>query len=510
MPSCRSVLNNHIGQMGVQTGWEVWRLLCHEHGIDLNGCPTYDVSLEENKAFQAFFTESASGNYVPKAVLMDSEPGVLDALRSSSMGNLFKDQFMINGKQDCRSLMGLAWYPTFCGTGHHAENDNALRKLHEICDNVSGTMLYFSTCGGTGSGFGCRSLQTIRDINPKSVCHGIVGMPSPTISGSPMECMNTVTYLGLSRFDNLYMNINVIYDNEALYRQANHLYGKYITPTYQHVNQLIAASVSTSTASLRFDGQLNVDLNEFQTNLVPFPSMNSLYHCQAPLNANQKTDRMSVTDITFEAFEPGAHMCSVNSFGFANKWTDAEADDIWSSPPYLDDEKDNMQALQKRGAIIPKDNYIVYHKFIGCSLMYRGDVMPARINRAMRSFVEQKQPQFVSWVQTGFKIGVNSPPLRFPKDWSLTDMPRAIGCLINNTVIVEKLKNVVWFYKKQAEMGAYQQWTSVGGIEQSIVDSASLGICELIEKYESCMKNMQDGEDVRDILTQAPQPIGKF
>lgn len=25
------------------------------------------------------------------------------------------------------------------------------------------------------------------------------------------------------------------------------------------------------TASLRFDGALNVDLNEFQTNLVPFP-----------------------------------------------------------------------------------------------------------------------------------------------------------------------------------------------------------------------------------------------
>jgi hypothetical protein len=29
--------------------------------------------------------------------------------------------------------------------------------------------------------------------------------------------------------------------------------------------------ISSITASLRFDGALNVDLNEFQTNLVPYP-----------------------------------------------------------------------------------------------------------------------------------------------------------------------------------------------------------------------------------------------
>jgi len=32
---------------------------------------------------------------------------------------------------------------------------------------------------------------------------------------------------------------------------------------------LTVISVSSITASLRFDGSLNVDLNEFQTNLVP-------------------------------------------------------------------------------------------------------------------------------------------------------------------------------------------------------------------------------------------------
>lgn len=42
-------------------------------------------------------------------------------------------------------------------------------------------------------------------------------------------------------------------------------------PTYTNLNRLIGQIVSSITASLRFDGALNVDLTEFQTNLVPYP-----------------------------------------------------------------------------------------------------------------------------------------------------------------------------------------------------------------------------------------------
>ena len=39
-------------------------------------------------------------------------------------------------------------------------------------------------------------------------------------------------------------------------------------PTYTNLNRLIAQVISSLTASLRFDGALNVDITEFQTNLV--------------------------------------------------------------------------------------------------------------------------------------------------------------------------------------------------------------------------------------------------
>lgn len=42
-------------------------------------------------------------------------------------------------------------------------------------------------------------------------------------------------------------------------------------PTYTNLNRLIGQIVS-SLVSLRFDGALNVDLTEFQTNLVPIPT----------------------------------------------------------------------------------------------------------------------------------------------------------------------------------------------------------------------------------------------
>ena len=43
--------------------------------------------------------------------------------------------------------------------------------------------------------------------------------------------------------------------------------------SYDVLNRIIAKTISSMTAALRYDGELNVDMNEFQTNLVPFPRL---------------------------------------------------------------------------------------------------------------------------------------------------------------------------------------------------------------------------------------------
>jgi tubulin beta len=65
--------------------------LCDEHGIgsDREYCGDNDAQLDR---IYVFYHEASGGKYVPRAVFFDLEPGVIDAVRVSSLGELFRPE----------------------------------------------------------------------------------------------------------------------------------------------------------------------------------------------------------------------------------------------------------------------------------------------------------------------------------------------------------------------------------------------------------------------------------
>jgi tubulin epsilon len=57
------------------------------------------------------------------------------------------------------------------------------------------------------------------------------------------------------------------------------------TSAFGEMNNIVARLLTNLTSSMRFEGSLNVDLNEITTNLVPFPKLHFLLSSMSPMFA---------------------------------------------------------------------------------------------------------------------------------------------------------------------------------------------------------------------------------
>lgn len=63
-------------------GFEFWKRLCAEHGISPEGI-LEDYATEGMDRKDVFFYQSDDEHYIPRAVLLDLEPRVINAITSS-------------------------------------------------------------------------------------------------------------------------------------------------------------------------------------------------------------------------------------------------------------------------------------------------------------------------------------------------------------------------------------------------------------------------------------------
>ena len=61
-------------------------------------------------AFNTFFSETGAGKYVPRSVMMDLEPTVIDEVRTGTYRQLFHPEQLISGKEDAANNFARGHY----------------------------------------------------------------------------------------------------------------------------------------------------------------------------------------------------------------------------------------------------------------------------------------------------------------------------------------------------------------------------------------------------------------
>ena len=223
---------------------------------------------------------------MPRAVLVDLEPGTLESVRGSPYGSLYRPDCFVAGQGGA----GNNW-----AKGHYTEGAelveptlDIVRRQAESCDCLQGIQLMHSLGGGTGSGLGTLLLDQIRQEYPDRMIATMSVFPSPKVSDTVVEPYNTM--LALQALSD-HADETFVIDNEALYDICFKTL-KLSTPTYADLNHLISAAMSGVTACIRFPGQLNADLRKLAVNLIPFPRLHFFMIGFAPL-ASRTASRYS-------------------------------------------------------------------------------------------------------------------------------------------------------------------------------------------------------------------------
>ena len=212
---------------------------------------------------------------------------------------------------------------------------------------------------------------------------------------------------------------------------------------FDHMNNIVANLLLNMTSSARFEGSLNVDLNEITMNLVPFPKLHYLVSSLTPL--------YSLIDVNL----PVGRLDQM--------FTDAFSKDY--------------QLIKAN----PKQNL-----YLACALIVRGNAEVSDIRRN----IERLKPnlKFIHWNQEGWKTGLCSV--------APVGQPYSLLSLANNTCIQNTFQNLkqrfMKLYKRKAHIHHYN---NVDGFEQVMFDESLESLNYLIKEYEMLNRTLDQELD---------------
>jgi len=422
----REILHIQVGQCGNQIGNRFWQTVIGEHNLD--GAGKY---VGENAAKDldkvGVYMRSAGERYVPRACLVDLEPGTVDVIKASPVGTLFKPDNFVFGA----SGAGNNW-----AKGHYTEGAelieealDVVRKEVENCDCPQGFQICHSLGGGTGSGMGTLLLLKLRDAYPDRILATFSVYPSPKVSDTVVEPYNAVlsSHQLLENSDETF-----IVDNEALYNISHNVL-KQDAPTYADLNYLISCVMAGVTASLRFPGKLNGDLRKLGVNLVPFPRLHFFLIAQAPLagKENKGYQLVDVKELINQCFSP------------RNFFSNVKPDD---------------------------------GKYMTAALIFRGAMSSQEVDTQTESRQKDNADDFVQWIPNNLKTSiVEIPP---------TDYANSCTFVGNTTALKGIFQRLATQFGAMYKRKAFLHWYKGEGMDEMEFQEADKNVRDLITEYQ--------------------------
>jgi len=424
----------------------VWKQYLAEHKIEKNG----KMEVSEDKNFLTFFEETAIGNAVPRNLSVDLEPTVVNDIKTGAYSALFHPEFLVAGKEDAANNFARGHYTV--GKEQMDLVNDRIRKMVDNSENVQGFIVNHAVGGGTGSGMGMLILERLAVDYRKKSKIGFELYPSPNISTCIVEPYNGLlsTHWLLDHTD-----VSLVLDNEALYGICQKKLD-IKKPSYDNLNRIVAKVTSSMTAALRFDGELNVDMNEFQTNLVPFPRLHFMTTSLAPVVSKAKNDHE-------------AHDCK--------RVTD--------------------DCLQSNNFLVKYSDFdVVEDKYMAISLNYRGTIKSKVANATVQWVKTQGKVSFVEWCPTGFKIGLNDVPAAVLDDDDMAGSPRN-AVMIGNNIAVNRVftERLSKKYDMMYSQRAYVHWYVGEGMEEGEFSEAREDLGFLEKDYQDVVSEKASDEE---------------
>ena len=392
----------------------------------------------------ADISQSDDTRYIPRAILIDLEPRVIQGIQNGPYRNIYNPENFFVGAHGVGAANNWA-------AGYSA-GDNVQEEIFDMIDrevdgsdSLEGFMLLHSIAGGTGSGLGSYLLERMNDRYPKKLIQTYSVFPD-TAGGGDVVVNPYNSILAMRRLTQ-HADAVVVLDNGALSRiAADRLHIQ--EPSFQQTNQLVSTVMSAATTPLRYPGYMHNDLVGIVASLIPTPRCHFLMTAYTPFTGDSvgqaKTVRKTtVLDVMRRLLQPKNRMVSTTP--------------------------------SKTSCYISILNII------------QGEADPAEVHKSLLRIRERSLATFIPWGPASIQVALTK------KSPYLSNVHRVSGLMLaNHTSVASLFKRIATQYDKMRRRNAYLE-----GYKKEAAFADGLGefdesravVQELIDEYEAAEKD---------------------